>query len=252
MNGKMPTLNAQKWNAESLRLTVFTSMPIDVLVVQAWWEAVGGSRPEAVNSKPNLGISSVEGAWGDGRLVCTSAPGRIDWHYVPSFKDDVPGRDDLGPYLEVEDNFFVAISKWLSGVEHVSRLAYGATLRIYVEDKVAGYTTLQPYLEAVSLDIENSSEFLYQINRPRTSAAVPGLAVNRLSKWAVAASMAMLLPANPQAHEPFIPQPKTYCRLELDINTAQDWKDNLATHSVSVVNELRRLMQEIADRGDVA
>ena len=47
-----------------------------------------------------------------------------------------------------------------------------------------GYRELGRFLPAVRLD-EDSSDFSYQINRPRRSTVIPELSVNRLSKWSV-------------------------------------------------------------------
>jgi len=145
--------------------------------------------------------------------------------------------------------------RWLDIAPPVVRLAYGATLFEPVPDRQTGYRRLSQ-LVPVQIDPVGSEDFLYQINRPRTSrTGLPGLTINRLSKWSVAAFQNFVLmftippvqPAQPQAGRPEIA-----CRIELDINTAPSYTNELPHERLGeIFRELIDVGSEIADRGDV-
>src|SRR5205823_14804759 len=81
-----------------------------------------------------------------------------------------------------------------------------------------GYKKLQPLMPCVKMAPESSSEFSYQINRPRKSSVVEELKINRLCRWSVSAFMlqsitighSVLMAGEPTA---------IACRVEPDVNT---------------------------------
>ena len=89
---------------------------------------------------------------------------------------------------EKSDEFVTLMSRWLEFDTGPSlrRLAFGAVLLHPAENRVEGYRKIQPYLQHVTMQPEESSDFLYQINRPREAeVAISGLQINRVSKWSV-------------------------------------------------------------------
>lgn len=125
-----------------------------------------------------------------------------------------------------------------------------------MESKVAGYQQLAAYLPFVQLDPHNSSDFLYQINRPRTAESVPGLILNRLSRWSVTAQqeLGIGIPLNPsQPMHTMIGREAYACRLELDINTDAKRTESLPHDSLGqLFMELVRLGKVIVSTGDTA
>ena len=105
------------------------------------------------------------------------------------------------------------------------------------------------------MDLEHSSDFLYQINRARDSTTgIADLKINRLSKWSVAAIRTggiILEPAGITYQQ--TPQAIFACRLELDVNTQPEGPDPLPrTQTTSVLTELIDLGREIIAEGDIA
>ena len=131
--------------------------------------------------------------------------------------------------------------------------AFGAVLLRPVENRQAGYQQIAAYLPHVQLDPEGASDFLYQINRPRNSnSGIPDLRINRLSKWSIAASMESTFSFGSTSAAHF-PGPRHFaCRLELDINTVPDFRDELAREQLpQIFQELVDLGKEIAKAGDI-
>ena len=103
-------------------------------------------------------------------------------------------------------------------------------------------------LPHVQLDPAGSSDFMYRINRRRQcKSGISSLAINRLSTWSVARIQDITM----EAHRT-VPGPSSYvCRLELDINTAPEFKSALRKSSLTkLTDELIRLANEIASEGD--
>jgi hypothetical protein len=125
-----------------------------------------------------------------------------------------------------------------------------------VDSHTAGYQLVAKYLPSVDVDPE-TSDFLFQLNRPRKSTTLSGLKINRLAKWSVAKIQGVHLQMQGASAESgnLITGVKTSelfaCRLELDINTDAGWKDTLPAESAtSILGELVGLAIEIASKGD--
>jgi len=130
--------------------------------------------------------------------------------------------------------------RWLAGCPPLQRLAFGAVLTRPVDDLLTGYRQISDYLPFVQLDPESSSDFSYQINRPRNSTVISGLRINRFSRWSVARVFASTFDT------------QIGCRVELDINTAQEFQGELPQEKLPVIiQELVDLGKEIAENGDI-
>lgn len=143
--------------------------------------------------------------------------------------------------------------KWLTsvGVPEIKRIAFGSTLLLPANNKESAYRQLSILLPHVRIDIENSSDFLYQINRPINSRIEPDLVINRLSKWSAARTMGvgLIFDARPEV----ITDTKEHvaCRLELDINTSQYYAKTLSKEQLpEILLELIESAEKIAAEGD--
>ncbi len=99
-----------------------------------------------------------------------------------------------------------------------------------------------------------SSDFSYQINRPRISGSgIPDLKINRLSKWSVASWRLEEWSLGPQTTVKTLEGQEAFsCRLELDINTAADFSGEITSQSLaSIFAEQINLGAEIAEHGDI-
>ncbi|MDQ7034545.1 MAG: hypothetical protein Q9P01_06835 [Anaerolineae bacterium] len=116
----------------------------------------------------------------------------------------------------------------------------------------AGYEKLTELLP-FKIDAENSSDFFYQINRRRNSNTISNLELNRLSKWSVLKLQTALIRTDIAANQ-LITLPEAYaCRLELDINTIQNFEGELDQDKLSdLFYELINLGKEIATKGDIS
>ncbi len=251
MSQQSQELPMVSWECENLRLTAFPvhgtqSGDID------WWTELTGDSPETETNQPKRGIWVQEGSYASGHLILRVHPVRIDWVFAaekvePEELGDVP---QIGPFSEVSKMFTQLLSRWLESdaCPPVRRLAFGAILVDPAEDRVDGYRKMNGYLPSVELDVEGSSDFLYQINRQRQSETAPDLLLNRLTKWSIAAWRLATLARGTD-------KPVTeryYCRLELDLSTAVDFEGELLRAQLSsIFAELVELSKEIADKGDV-
>ena len=82
---------------------------------------------------------------------------------------------------------------------------------------------------------------------------LPGLVINRLSKWAVASENTIRVNLSPQSSDVAVTAEGHSLRLELDISTAADYSGNLNEDQLAdLFQELARLAEEITINGDKA
>ncbi len=243
------------WRAESLRVTVFAQAGVE-LPASDWWFAVVGEPPESKTERLRQSLQTMEGHLGKAKLILNVLANRVDWIVVsdPNLDKELTESPNVGPYPEVLESFGPKIFPWLKSAPAVTRLAWGAALTQPVADRVTGYRKLQEYLPSLKLDIENSSDFFYQINRPRKSKVVGDLVVNRLQKWSVVAihNVQFQVGATQTQVQRRLDQALHGCRVELDINTAEDRTEVLPKERVGdLLQELVGIGEEIVTRGDI-
>jgi len=221
----------------------------------SWWLKLLGELPENRVSKPKeAGLLEV-GPFQSGSLHLSVLPVKIDWIFTVPPNDQMitekEGIPSIGPFLDSLEQFFPLMLRWLDEMcPLIQRLAFGAVLFQPVRNHQEGYSRLAAYISSVKLEPEGSSDFLYQINRPRnTKTGISDLKINRLSKWSVmkvqalfaASSLVIIEDLNLLAF-----------RLEMDINTAQDYTGDLPPKELSqIFSELTSLGKEIASKGDI-
>jgi hypothetical protein len=235
------------WQAESLRLTVFpTPKPYSI---ETWWEKLVGEPPEKTVSQPREGIIREEGPALDGSLSLIVQTTRIDWVLGP-----IQPPSLLGELPRSAEAFLSQISKWLLGdAPPAQRIAFGLATQLPVPDEAGGYHKLSKYLPGVTIDAENTSEFLYQINRPRASnSGIEGLKINRLARWSVGFIQQATFSMSDGKASATLQQSQFHCRAELDINTAADFGGEFTRQqSEALVRELADLALEIIKKGDI-
>ena len=190
------------------------------------------------------------------QLVLSGRQARVDWNLqaiagLPS--EPMQGLPTLGPLPDSLESFRKVAEKWLNVSPDITRLAFGAVLVIKVADLPSAYQELSQFLPNVSLDKTDSPDFLYQINRPRTSELREGLRINRLSKWSVTQTGTIAINIGPSAGPTLESgSPQSACRLELDINTSAESLTPIPQDKTQVLfKELIELGSEIADKGDI-
>ncbi len=248
-----PPLSA--WQTELIRFTAFPS-PLMTVAKQNWWEELMGEPPMKQNREPRTFEQTDEGPFKNGRLILSVSPIRIDWLYtVPesSLNEAVTRLAVLGSFEQVVKDFSALIYKWLSIPDlNLARVAFGSVLLQEVDTHANGYALVSSYLP-FKLDSKNMSDFLYRINRKRNSATINELVINRLSTWsAISRQNFALLASAGHAIQQSLSEPVYAIRLELDINTAQDYGNNLPTEKLGdIFLESTKLGIEIAQEGDI-
>jgi hypothetical protein len=261
----MTELSFKNWQVDLVRVTAFYGQ-IDSEKKQpwsSWWTDLVGVPPENTSLKKRDEILQDEGPFNGGDLILALQPGRIDW-YLKSRREEQEAEDDQQGIIclkpEALGKFQELVRRWmkLDSCPPVTRLALGCVLLEQVESRQAGYLRLRNYLPAVDLN-PDSSDFLYQINRPRNSRTVAeGLRVNRLCKWSVAflGKVSFSLSMGQKDKQPFTGSVQGHgqhaCRVEVDINSDPEYKDELVGDKLlSLFDEFAGLAKEIAEKGDV-
>ncbi len=241
------------WQVESLRLALFRAKPIET--VTPLWETLTGEKPEKVDSQPRAKIIIESGNVVLGSLTHISDPVRISWNLSPSQEQQqrTASFPTLGSLFETKGQFIKMMNDWLSSdaVPETNRIALGSVSIIVNDNRASAYKQLSALLHHVKIDIENSTDFLYQINRPIQSTFEPDLMINRLSKWNAVrvTGLGLLIGEKPEV----IPDKKGYVatRLELDINTHQSNKRIFSKEKlIPLLQELSKLGDQISTEGD--
>ncbi len=242
----------EAWQVDTLRVTVFLAA-IGQIDEPTWWTDLVGEEPEAKTSRQKGAELRQEGPFEPGKLTLNINPLRVDWTLSTTDDQKQKGEIYIGNFPELVDKFSTLMLRWfgLGTCPEVHRLAFGAILLLPVENRSFSYRQLGSYLPSVKLDPEGSSDFNYQINRPRTSTSgIPDLQINRLTRWSSSAlyrfsvSLASAKPI--PAKEEMVA-----CRLELDISTSHHFTGDIDRGQLpSVFKELVELGKEIAKKGD--
>jgi hypothetical protein len=254
--------NIEAWRVHDLRLTVFVDplAPPEARGERKRWEAVVGKPPENVSSRMFGTEHEENGPFpAGGTLSYKRSPRGAEW-----FLESVPDPNKLETYFgmstAVITPFKESMSRWLVDCPSLRRMAFGAALYLVVEDKNEGYRWLSRMLriEPARLHPVYSGDFLYRINRRRQShCGVPNLEINRVSTW----TWLQLGVRTGEGEQSWLAIPPSVCSLELDINTALDYRTGeryepfqgpLPREShIPLFDELIDFAQEIAVKGDV-
>jgi hypothetical protein len=236
------------WLAQTIRLTTFSA--------SAWvppaniWEAVLNEPPEVDQGQPRDRIRVQSGPWEDYILQVSATPFRVDWAATPRQGEDRLLVADLMP------KFMATTGGWLAtNPMEIKRLAFAVHGLLAEDDRVSGYNLLKDLIPSVrEVDGRNTSDFLYQINRPLDSLVVPGLKLNRLTKWGylrfqlaqltLGISETSIIESTPVRFENFV-------SLETDDNTDAERENALKTEDLGAIyDELARMAWENLEHGE--
>ena len=244
------------WQAESLRATTFHAPGESATRSTNTWENIVGEQPEQVLTRPREGIIQQSGLFEGKPLVLISRQDRVDWILQGAIGPPVeplPGPPTLGPLPAAMDSFTRVVGEWLSVSPTATRLAFGAALFIRVNDLASACRELSRFLPNVNPGGTDSPDFLYQVNRPRTSKLPIAVRINRLAKWSVMQGGTISIGIGPGGGPMSASaSPELACRLELDINSAAESVRPIPQDQTRpLFDELVALGGEIADSGDV-
>lgn len=183
--------------------------------------------------------------FGAGHLTMNATHTRVDflWQSLPPMVELVR-LGDLGeavPHLLNPIRDFVQSKSW-------GRVAFGAVCGAQVTGRSTGYAQLDERLEEVSVNGDDTSDFLYQINRPsRVELTTGSVVLNRLQKWAVARIKFVGPGADRETGEDSLDIPDVLvAQVTLDFNTPVESERRL-----SGAEALAVLDQAVADSVDL-
>lgn len=245
------------WEVETLRLTAFINevpRPEDI----TWWNDLFGEEAESTVSKPKQGKRKDEDIFEGGKLVLSCLPNRIDWLYTWKPEGETEGLPTIGLFKDYMQKFVSKMIDWFAMSPPINRLAFGVILLKPVESREEGYAIVNSLLPNVEIDTQDSLDFSYQINRPRTSNVITDkkLIINRLSKWSILRYHGFQITIGSggvSSTSTGIPDDAEYvCRLELDISTDQESKEELPSDKLSsLFSEFVELGKEVMVHGDI-
>lgn len=236
--------------------TFIPSLSPKEAIENTWWYETIGSKPEDERVNHQKGVKEQKGHLNNSILIILSQPGRVDWTLtatedVSSEMLELPAlgsmsTDTLKPFMKIVKN-------WMNVCPLANRLAFGAALGRLTADAKTGYRDIQQYLQAVQLHPEGTSDFFYQINRPKESTVSPGTMINRLNRWTVELVGTVGVTVEPTASKVVagIQGQLHICRLDLDINTALLDDGVVKDGAYSIFQELVDHGLEIASKGDI-
>jgi hypothetical protein len=236
------------WSIINSRLTVFVAP--DTVVPSALWQAVVGEEPET-SAVQRVSATRIEtGPFAEGKLTLQIQPSRVDWVHEPIGMGEPGQLPALGvfpvaaqPLLQLGRGWIQ--SEWFPAIQ---RIALGFVLISPTPDRKSGYQELRQFIDGVP-DTLDATDFQYQVNRPRPSAAhVDDLQVNRLSRWSVGGYTFIAIGPGSQPSESALHH---YLRLELDINTSADFQGIIPRNAAEIVmGDLFSGAKEICEHGN--
>lgn len=243
-----------EWLALQTRITTFHPQGVEVGDLVKWWAAALGEPPEVTENRPREQSVRLSGAVGNGLLTVNNLPGRTDFVMDPSgggLGIGNPGWPVLamGTYLEAASSLAGSVKAWILSEAPVYRLALGALLLLPAADLRSVYHSLSGFLPPIPLEGVSTPDFLFRINRVRTSAHEPTVLINRLAAWSTAQGQGITISGD---RGELTTGPVQYAaHLELDINTqSADGQQFDPSLSVDLLDELVDLGAEMAHEGD--
>jgi hypothetical protein len=249
------------WLCESIRVSALWRTTEDVSGLLTW-QTVVGSEPEQRETQPRFGtMREVGPVWGGvAALELRASPGRADWTLSPIVPLDVhlSAIPNIGSVTDTIPKFRDLIFDQVTGSYPASRFAFGLVALHQQPTVEASYKELAELLRNASLLLSGTSDFNYQINRPRKSKSMEGLPINRVSRWSSMAMHGLQLQVSvPPGSSPdgliSTQSPVLHAtRVELDINSSIEWRDAIPAPVRSpLLDELVELAGELLTAGDV-
>jgi len=250
-------LPLDKWQVDTLRLTLFASTDIG-LEEPTWWLDVFGKEPIEKKTRPVDGTHQQIGEHEGRTFILSIRNRRIDWICAPDI-GKIRQKDailSIGTASTVLDLFIPPILRWfgLATCPPAKRLAFGAILLHAVADQEAGNRLFSNYLPHIVLDDGNIRDFGYQGNRRRqTKTGIPDLDINRLAKWSMIQAQPRLIELSSSSAVNIEVPHQDACRLELDMNTSAEFKGDITREQLpALFQELAKLGKQIVGEGDVS
>ena len=241
------------WDVESLRFSIF--FPTGATPPgSGLWEEVTGTTPESIDSRPRESVVLEVGNIGRNQLLLATQNQRLDWHIRPILTS-TPRARTLMVLADVEETLPVlqkAVQCSLETVRQVHRFAFAPVLVKQAPSLNEGLRQLSKYLPDLRLGSLGGSDFIYQINRRRSSKVAALIQINRLAKWVVEEFQVNTLSVNPSQGARLQTTKSGFAsKLTLDINTTPGSGEVSRDTIPELFDELVMLACEVATKGDV-
>lgn len=240
------------WLCDTLRCSVFVESPpshdLD-------WEGLFGDKPASITERPAQAVKVYAGVVDGYRLSAMIGKERFDWIAKPDPETIDAGAvmPNFGAFPSRVTSFSDRISNWLKAQNGSYRLAFGAILVQPAQSYSDVSSILRRGLPEFPVPTENVQDFLLQFNRPTISKVVPGLELNRLTKWA--SLQGGLIEVSMQSRHPNqiqVPVSSAiWAQLDLDFNTSASRQEVMSAKDlVALWGELLQHAMEISSNGD--
>ncbi|MBN1975381.1 MAG: hypothetical protein JW787_17210 [Sedimentisphaerales bacterium] len=237
-----------EWHAQSLRITAFHKS--FEAIENLSWQDITGKLPANQIRKPIEQATEEEGELLGNNLLLLNKPYRIDLILqilnIPILGKGIPS---LGLYEELI-SIFIDLGKklfMLGDFPSITRLAFGAIVHLNVKNRETGYALMNSYLKNVKVNSDNSSDFMYRINHPKSiDIESTKVKVNRLCKWIIPKYQWI----GPNGTD--VKSPESYgLQIELDISTDKEYPETLPKDKEEeILEKLTELASEIILEGE--
>jgi len=246
---------ASHWKVEHLRATTFVPdvQALQDLPTEDWWSKVAECPTDERVVRDDGSVEQHNVV--DGRLIALGVKqGRIDWtHRAPRPSSEPVAT--LGSLKGALPWFRRMVNRWFGVCPPVHRMAFGAGLVKPMDDHKNGFEELREVLPQLDLTSTGISDFMYRINRPRTSRINAMITINRLATWSLSLIRNVRLKSDSVQSPRIIDQTLQYVfQLDLDVNTAgrsHELSELTGEALQQVFSELAMHGTEIANQGDV-
>ena len=234
------------WSVTTLRFTAFFEQPVDSAAA-GWWASVVGAEPDEASSRKSDGTYTESGPLDERvSIEFKSVFNRFDafWQINPKALSAEVRSPSIGTYAELESRWLAQIARCLEvAPPSINRIALGTILDSpAMADRVSAYERVLAAMPITRFDPSLGSDYNLQVNFATDSAVVPGLAINRVSKWNCIRIVAMTNTGLtlPERH---------HARAELDFNTGAEHKGQFEPEQLSklvneVAGQIRRVIAE--------
>lgn len=246
----MTTETPPNWEVELQRITIFR-FPGTELDVSSLWKFVSKFEADEIVNKPAIGFIRYEGQYENGRLILSVDNQRLDLIITAQPMKDVIDISTIGALDQVLIKFNETADKLLTQLDGVLRVAYGLIVVERTKDKMSSYKRLSELLPSIQIDVENSSDFFFQINRPVKSEILENNLINRISRWSAVQLLHAVVTNESTGVQVMKPTNLEATRIELDISTPADRTEQIPKDSFNrLLKELSTIAKDIALHGD--
>lgn len=247
-----------KWNLELIRLTLFFSNQPSFDVLEHWLNKISNNPADQIQ-KTKIAFSG-QTLVGDSTYELKFESNRLDLYKKSNPQNNIA---NIGTIEDLNSEFDLII-KWIPELRDwpsPQRLAIGANSFYFTKEYREANAILADLLPNVKINIEESLDLLYRINRRTPSDSLEGVVYNNLTTWqntmVQVIKLEGIIPEGTppglwvSANQKPIGDPKPACQMQFDMSTVPGTGTNLTTaQQIIAIKELIENIMLIARNGD--